>query len=128
MKSNIKRILFFIAYGCLAASLILTKLAANYQGVNRSLITRSYRLEKKLFSNFNIIILQVLLILTFIFLVYKLFQTKNSLRYIISFFWNILLLYFLFKYHQLTILGLPYLTLTMFLVFLLHFIHSFRQD
>jgi len=128
MKSNIKRILFFIAYICVAASLILTKLAANYQGVNRSLVTRSYRLEKTLFSNFNLKLLQILLVLTFIFLIYKLFQTKNSLSYIISFFWNILLLYFLFKYHQLNILGLPYLTMTVFLVFLRHFIHSFRQD
>ena len=128
MKSNIKRILFFIAYGCLAASLILTKLAANYQGVNRSLVTRSYRLEKTLFSNFNLKLLQILLVLTFIFLVYKLLQTKNLLSYISSFFWNVLFLYLLFKYHQINILGLPYLTLTMFLVFLLHFIYSFRQN
>ncbi|CCU79705.1 hypothetical protein HSACCH_01537 [Halanaerobium saccharolyticum subsp. saccharolyticum DSM 6643] len=128
MKSNIKRILFFIAYICVAASLILTKLAANYQGVNRSLVTRSYRLEKTLFSNFNLKLLQILLVLTFIFLVYKLLQTKNLLSYISSFFWNVLLLYLLFKYHQINILGLPYLTLTMFLVFLLHFIYSFRQN
>jgi len=128
MKSNIKRILFFIAYGCLAASLILTKLAANYQGVNRSLITRSYRLEKKLFSNFNIIILQVLLILTFIFLVYKLFQSKKLFNYIISIFWNLLLLYFLFRYDQLTILGLPYLIMTVFLVFLFHVIYTFQKN
>jgi hypothetical protein len=128
MKSKLKRTLFLIAYSCLAASLILTKLAANYQGVNRSLVTRSYRLEKTLFSNFNLKLLQILLVLTFIFLIYKLFQTKNLLSYIISFFWNVLFLYFLFKYHQLTILGLPYLTLTMFLVFLLHFIYTFRQD
>lgn len=127
MKSKLKRALFFIAYSCLAASLILTKLAANYQGVNRSLITRSYRLEKTLFSNFNIIILQVLLILTFIFLFYKLFQSKKLFNYIISIFWNFLLLYFLFKYHQLNVLGLPYLTLTMFLVFLLHFIYISKK-
>ena len=123
MKSNIKRILFFIAYICVAASLILTKLAANYQGVNRSLVTRSYRLEKTLFSNFNLKLLQILLVLTFIFLVYKLLQTKNLLSYISSFFWNVLFLYLLFKYHQINILGLPYLTLTMFLVFLIHFIY-----
>ena len=128
MKSNIKRILFFIAYICVAASLILTKLAANYQGVNRSLITRSYRLEKTLFSNFNMKLLQILLVLTFIFLVYKLFQTKKLFNYIISIFWNLLLLYFLFRYHQLTILGLPYLIMMVFLVFLFHFIHSYRRD
>lgn len=128
MKSNIKRILFFIAYSCLTASLILTKLAANYQGINRSLVTRSYRLEKTIFSNFNLKLLQILLFLTFLFLIYKLFQTKNLLRYINSFFWNVLLLYLLFKYQQLNILGLPYLTMVIFLVFLLHFIYSFRQD
>jgi len=128
MKSKLKRALFFIAYSFLAASLILTKLAANYQGVNRSLITRSYRLEKTLFSNFNIIILQVLLILTFIFLFYKLFQSKKLFNYIISIFWNLLLLYFLFRYDQLTILGLPYLIMTVFLVFLFHVIYTFQKN
>lgn len=128
MKSKLKRALFFIAYSCLAASLILTKLAANYQGVNRSLITRSYRLEKTLFSNFNLKILQILLVLTFIFLFYKLFKNKKLFNYIISIFWNLLLLYFLFRYHQLTILGLPYLIITVFLVFLLHLIYVFQKD
>lgn len=128
MKSKLKKILFFIAYSCLAASLILTKLAANYQGVNRSLITRSYRLEKTLFSNFNMKLLQILLVLTFIFLVYKLFQSKKIFNYIISIFWNLLLLYFLFRYHKLIILGLPYLIMTVFLVFLLHLIYTFQKD
>jgi hypothetical protein len=128
MKSKLKRALFLIAYSCLAASLILTKLAANYQGVNRSLITRSYRLEKTLFSNFNMKILQILLVLTFIFLFYKLFKNKKLFNYIISIFWNLLLLYFLFRYHQLTILGLPYLIITVFLVFLLHLIYVFQKD
>lgn len=128
MKSKLKRALFLISYSCLAASLILTKLAANYQGVNRSLITRSYRLEKTLFSNFNMKILQILLVLTFIFLFYKLFKNKKLFNYIISIFWNLLLLYFLFRYHQLTILGLPYLIITVFLVFLLHLIYVFQKD
>lgn len=127
MKITFKRILFLTSYICLAASLTLTKLAANYQGINRSLVTRSYYVNKVLFSNFNLNLFQNLLILTFIFFVYKLFQTKKLFTYIILIVWNIVLLCILFRYHELTILGLPYLTITIFLVFSLHFIYAFSR-